>query len=168
LLTEPFFLIEEENAGDFRASLPDAPASCRFPDCSKSVLELRDNRPYPAPDLLYIPGIARDHMAVRVHRGLAGRTPDIEPDVVSGWPEILFDYEFAVVGKREDGFSFLICQEKKIRFVPERDNQDMAFAYRMPVPAGIAEIVFNNDILCIGIAERAFSWFHPLILRMLC
>ena len=63
--------------------------------------EFRHNAPYAATDLFYVPMIPWDHVTVTVRRILAGRSPDIESDIVPGGSEIRIDHHFALIGKHQ-------------------------------------------------------------------
>ena len=99
-----------------------------------------------------VPG---DEMAVAVHHALACCRADIEPDVVPVGPEIIFDDRPALVDQVRHCLLLFPCQGKLVRSVPERDDQQVPFTDREPVPAGIAELVFCNDIIGIRPAEPA-------------
>ena len=118
-------------------------------------LFVRDNPPDPTSCIRNIPGIPRDHMTMAVHHRLPGSRTDIKSNVIPGWPEFLLKYFLALINQGKQSIFLLYRHRKEIRDMPVRDEEQVPPADREAVPAGVAEIVFRDNIFSNGIAERA-------------
>jgi hypothetical protein len=67
---------------------------------------------------------------------------------------------FAIIDQGKQSLLLLNRHREKIRNMPERNYEQVPLADRVAVPAGITEIVLRYDLICEGIAERAFHRLH--------
>jgi hypothetical protein len=92
-------------------------------------------------------------MTMAVHHRLTCRHAGIEPDVITGWLEILFNNFFALIDQCKHSLLLLNRHREKIRNMPERNYEQVPPADRVAVPAGITEIVLRYDLISEGIAK---------------
>lgn len=87
--------------------------------------------------------------------GLACNRTDIHADVVSVGSEVLDDYLFAFFYKVDQRELLILRQREEVGSMPEWHDEEVTFADGIPVPAGIAESVLCDHIICERFAERA-------------
>lgn len=86
---------------------------------------------------------------------------DIQTDIVTIGVEIFDDNFSAQSNKVDQGLLLFGSQGKKVRYVPVRHEEQVTLADRVPVPAGIAELVLCDYIVGKRLAERTLCWlFH--------
>jgi hypothetical protein len=69
--------------------------------------------------------------------------------------EVILDHGFAFHDELHRGGPLLIGHAKEVLHMPERDDQHVPLAHRVPVPEGVAEVVFGDDLFGEGGAEGA-------------
>ena len=121
---------------------------------------LRYRAPHTAPGILYVAGVPRDDVEVEVHHRLAGGGANVRADVVAGGVVPVVEEVLCFPGEGEEGGEFCVGRVEEAGDVPEGDEEEVAGACRVFVIAGVAEVVCEQDLISLRVAEGAGQIAH--------
>ena len=97
---------------------------------------------------------------MEVHHRLAGGGANVRADVVAVGVELPVKEGFCFPGEGDEGSKFCVGRVKEAGDVPEGDEEEVAGACRVFVIAGVAEVVCEQDLISLRVAEGAGQIAH--------
>jgi len=113
--------------------------------------------PHPAAGVFDVAGIPGDEVDVQVHHRLAGGGADVDADVVAGRKEPAVEEGFRLPEEREEAGQFRV---EEAGDVPVGDEEEVAGTDWISIITGVAEVVGEDDLVFLRVAERAGQRDH--------